>query len=1139
MPARTSTRAPRTSTTSTKSTRTASARQSAHAVEIPDEGPATSLRTQVAQIFGDAQKTTTTQRKLVVNLRKIQEACCFEAPQTGKKGKNAMMDAHEDFDQDDFNTEIVRCVLRVLGVKKSESVGDRLVRFLGLFLKHASEKDAAMYAAEAEEDATPEHERPTNRLISQVLTTIIGFLTAKDKTIRFRATQTIAHIMNSLETIDNDMFDLLRLGLMKRLRDKEPSVRVQAILCLGRLSNSDDDEQEDEDSDDDAAGSILSKLVEVMIHDPSAEVRRAVLNNLPLLPSTLTYMFERARDMDPAARRAVYKTILPKLGDFRHMSLVQREKLIRWGLRDRDDMVRKHAARLFSQRWLENCAASRDNRPEEEKIPGEVVPPNLEALCELLERIEVTRSGEEDGMAHEAMRELWDGRPDYREYITFDHEFWNNLDAQKAFIVRTLNDYCQSVQDDRLQDTLEDKMPEVTAFAYIIQRELNKLMEVVDTAAVLDEDHPDAEEAQDDVEEGDFIVQQLLHIALSLDYSDEVGRRQMYNIMREAMAKAQLPEECTKLAIEVLRATCGTRGESEFCALIVEAIAEVRDSLLDGDEDTGMEAGSDVDGSVHSAASDVQENAAFIRPAKRAKTGKELDPEEEEEQRIRETMVYSKCLHIAQCALQNVHRDLETDNSLTSILNTLIIPAVQSHESMIRERGVICLGLAALLSKDLALKNLELFFHCFTKGHDALKEIVIQVLTDAIITHPQLLAPPAVDPNASSEDLEPKSNLLVRPITKLLVKAFNSDNKRISLVACTAASKLLLMGILPPAPTADILKSFTLTYFDPETGTNLALRQALSYFLPVFCHSKLKNVGLMAQVAVPVLSKLLLMRDESVEEEADEMVGWPVVTAHLAEWTDGRKVVGATSLGLDGKFHNVPDAQDAHVHLAIAVLERALSNTCSKDERKPLLMLLAKLHVVPAEAGANTHDLHALHGLVAEAVEAKLGTDAAQRNALAKLEAALEKVVGDLDRGDEEGAESDATVTPGRAAETSVEPEPEAEADGKVQRSVSRETETETDAETDAGSVRQDVGVGVDADGDVEMEDDDTMFAGMQGEGTRMPLELDEEEDDEEEDDDDDEEENTVVSVKRERMRGMAITEDDIVEDLLESDMSD
>lgn len=501
--------------------------------------------------------------------------------------------------------------------------------------------------------------------------------------------------MNSLTTIDDDIFNLIRLGFLKRLRDKEPSVRVQAILGLGRLAGNDDEEQDEEDSDDEAGG-ILDKLLDIMINDPSAEVRRAVLLNLPLWPSTLRYILERARDMDATTRRLVYGKILPALGDFRHMSLVEREKLIRWGLRDRDDIVRKAAATLFRERWLEDCASSRDTRTEEEKKPGDVAPPSLEALCELLERIDVTRSGEEDGMAHEAMRQFWDGRPDYRRDITFDHEFWNNLDAQTAFIARTLNDYSQSTDDDRIQSMIEDKMPEVTMFAFVLQRELNSLMELVDKVAMMEETDPEIEEAQEDVEEQDFVVQQLLHIAHTLDYTDEMGRRQMYNIMREAISKAQLPEECTKLSIEVLRKVCGSRGESDFCALIVEAIADVRDSLLDADDATVT--GGDAEESFHSAQSDVDMDAPLIK-AKTAKAAENLTEEEKEERQIREVMVYSKCLHIAQCTLQNVEGDLESDTSLTNILNTLIIPAVQAHQAMIRERGVICLGLAALLSK--------------------------------------------------------------------------------------------------------------------------------------------------------------------------------------------------------------------------------------------------------------------------------------------------------------------------------------------------------------------------------------------------------------------------------------------------------
>ena len=69
----------------------------------------------------------------VVSLRKIHEDCCYEPQSQSKKGG-------EQFTEEDFNNEIARCVTRVVLVKKSESVGDRVVRFLGQFLRHASEK---------------------------------------------------------------------------------------------------------------------------------------------------------------------------------------------------------------------------------------------------------------------------------------------------------------------------------------------------------------------------------------------------------------------------------------------------------------------------------------------------------------------------------------------------------------------------------------------------------------------------------------------------------------------------------------------------------------------------------------------------------------------------------------------------------------------------------------------------------------------------------------------------------------------------------------------------------------------------------------------------------------------------------------
>lgn len=136
MPGRVSARSSATSHLSHKSSaQTLESRRNTNSptVVVPEEGPTSTLRTRICAIFSDAQSTTAGHRKLVVTLRKIQEICCYEPTRPGRKGQ-------EDFDEDDFVVEIARCVIRLMGVKKSEGVGDRIIRFIGFFLRHASEK---------------------------------------------------------------------------------------------------------------------------------------------------------------------------------------------------------------------------------------------------------------------------------------------------------------------------------------------------------------------------------------------------------------------------------------------------------------------------------------------------------------------------------------------------------------------------------------------------------------------------------------------------------------------------------------------------------------------------------------------------------------------------------------------------------------------------------------------------------------------------------------------------------------------------------------------------------------------------------------------------------------------------------------
>ena len=529
-------------------------------------------------------------------------------------------------------------------------------------------------------------ETPSTRLTSHILSVLLPLLVSKEKTVRYRSTQIISHIINSLDSIDDEYYHLLRVGLLKRIRDKEPMVRVQAVLGLGRLAgNEGDEDSADPNSDSEDQNGLLEKLVEVLQNDPSADVRRSLLLNLPLTPTTLPYLLERARDLDPAIRRALYSRLLPALGDFRHLSLSMREKLLRWGLRDRDELVRKATARLFSERWIEDCAGGKADSNEE--VAKGTVSVSIEALHELLERIDVVNSGVENGIALEALKEFWISRPDYQDAVSFDDPFWDHLSAESVFMARSFNEFCR-LEGGKYEALVEERMPEVTKLAFFLQRYTNSLIDVLRRIEATGEGSD-----EEDTVEQEFIVEQILHIAKSLDYSDEVGRRKMFSLLRETLGIAQLPDGITTLVIDVLRYVCSSdlAGEREFCGVVLEAIAEVHDTIA-SDEPMLDEADS-----FHSARSELSD----VTITKETKSKKLLveNEDQDEEKAIKEIVVNMKCLHIAQCMLQNIDENLQDNVHLVTMLNNLVVPAVRSHEAPIRERGLLCLGLCCLLDK--------------------------------------------------------------------------------------------------------------------------------------------------------------------------------------------------------------------------------------------------------------------------------------------------------------------------------------------------------------------------------------------------------------------------------------------------------
>ncbi|CAZ79208.1 unnamed protein product [Tuber melanosporum] len=924
----------------------------------PSPPPATytPLQDAIATIFQSAQKTTAGHRKLAITMRSIWEQCAAGTGSLGtsigggRVGEKAFVKGFTSF------------LNRVLVTKKSEVVGDRCLRFIDLFVRGLLDKDGEdEQMIEGEEGAV--EETPAIRFVLRFIFYLLPLISSREKTVRYRTTQLLSlSLANALpefpydySTKSNAIFKQLRSELLKRIKDKETPVRVQAVVGVIKLlemgvgTGEDDSEGGDEEGD----GNVLAALIETMQNDPSADVRRTILYNINPTPETLPYLLERTRDTDPVTRRSVFTRLLPGLGDFRHLSIGMREKLLRWGLNDRDESVREAARRMFNYRWLED-------------VDGDVI--------EILERLDVTSDGPQGGVKELALRGFWEERKDFVEKITFGDEFWEDLTAESAFLARSYNDYCRDLPSaQREAGEIDEKMPEVTKLALHLQKYLNKLVVALESE--------DAEAAT-----WEFVAEQLLMIASRMDYGDEIGRRKMFALLRESLAIPELPEGVTKLITECLAKL--SMGEGDFCMLILEVIAEVHDRIADDEDEAGA-----ADESFHSAKSDVSddgiEDAITVRVPSVKATVKEL-------------MINLKCLHIAQCMLENVSGSLKKNTHLVTMLNGLVVPAVRSHEAPVRERGLRCLGLSCLLDKTLAEENLTLFAHCFNRGHEALQIEALHIMSDILVTHGSAIF--------EGDSCEVEQRVLYR----MFAKALKFDEvPEVQATATEVVCKLMLAQVIKDEEVKLqlLLKVLVVAYFDSATVDNQSLRQILTYFLPVYCHSRPENQTRMQKITVNTIHQLLLIRENLGEEE--EMVSITTTASQMVDWTDPRKNVGGgVQAGRGGIEERIVDP-NVHVDLAIDTLERVSSSSCNKEEKKVLCTMLGKLYI-PAEA--TPEKLRELYDLVAQAIGDKVATDAPSRNALNKLELSLGKIVSELERdgateatGDELAATGDET----------------------------------------------------------------------------------------------------------------------------------
>ncbi|KAF9043571.1 hypothetical protein BDZ89DRAFT_236873 [Hymenopellis radicata] len=804
-----------------------------------------------------------------------------------------------------FEDEFLSMVARVLVVKKGQTA-ERVVRFVGTYVKHVTAKDTEA----KEKKGITAAETLGSRFISRLLNWLLSGFTAKNKVVRARCVQFVCEMIAGIGDVDEDTYILLRYGLTQRASDKESNVRVFAIVALSKLAGT-----EDADELEPGEKTCLDILVDALAHDPAPEVRRAALVHMPLVSDTLDDVLARMRDTDTVTRKLVFSAVLqPKLDTPRTLTIAMREDVVKFGLGDREPSVRIAVSKMLAS-WLDIVSAETDSHLEAHLDAWEGDDAGvMKGLIRFLGLFDVLGPGVT--MAVDAVLAIFTQRSSILEAFQFPEQYWKSLTPESAVLARAFIDHCQSSGKQAILE--QAGLPALSAFAYDIQESFNELQlafdeledqrNKLDSGELGEEEEMATQEAidalEDDLDNRETITKELLRITVNLDFADEVGRRRMTAVLRAMLETTWIPS-LIEPAVDVLRQS--TASEKELIRLVVEIVSDLRDSGEANDDDNDA---------TRSDAGSVITVSRKEPSVKRAKEVETMSPAERKEADEKDLQSLLLCIAM----LERVNGTFEDNVTLEGILADLIIPSVKRKHPLMRERGLIALGLCCLIAKNMALNSFQLFLGQIHSAPGELQIKVLEIVFDILIMY-------EYDFLGRSEDVAQQI------ITFLLQMLENAETPAVQSTLVVGICKLLLAGLIKDTKVILLL---IITYISTSTIDNLRLRQCLTYFFPVYCYSSLQNQARMQSIFVEAFNHAGRLRDELDDDEPD-MISPQQFVVLMTDWTDQEKSVDV-----------LPDqAEQKHIHAAVAIdlLRELYDSDRGDDDRKLFCQTLNQLHI--------------------------------------------------------------------------------------------------------------------------------------------------------------------------------------------------
>lgn len=1035
-----------------------------------------------------------------------------------------------------FNFQFIKLISKILKLRKGVPAADRIAKFCSVvvatILKEEADKPTPRPNGDVSDEGEP-LESVSSEFVDNLIRHLLRGIESKFKEVRYRVVQLLAYLVNYITEIDEQLFKALRYSLNRRLYDREPIVRIQAVVAISRF-------QYFQENDEDVNSATKSLLVSLR-HDDSPEVRRAALLNLVKTKDTLPDILERARDTNAINRRLVYSRILREITSFSDVSVDVRDQLLSWGLNDRDSSVKAAAENMFSKTWL--ALANED-------------------ILELIENLRVIDSE----VAETAMTVLYELKRDKLDGVEISAQTWKELTVERAFFIRTYFEFCNH---QKLYDNIEKNIPELTRMALMLQqylklrssmlssnkelvekhmaheRKLDKFTQLLkntnaelleftrkvtketayiqqlsvhvnefkekiqtkknqmtkfndrmkkapsdtlkheveelrmeiktletesqESQSALDQyeitleqhkerlkelskivHHQSSErdayiEASGDFEveygpfgeqlqELEFIIEQLLLIIKGSDFADVAGTRRLMPIITNALTHDILTDKLISISVRILRRI--SIDESYFSSLCTEIITDIRDSASDENDETFVSAVSIFEGNEDEADEDDEVGERDMLE-KRRKLAPALPADE----------LLIQCLMVLQHYLENVEDTQSNIHQLDSMIDTLIRPAISNNlNPTIRLLGYTNLGLFSLIDKGLGTSNLKFFGMSASKSPDEqLKVLSTKILFDVLSTHGVGIL--------SDEGDDSVDSLSLARLFYSLLKSY--EMPALQAVVAEGLCKLFLADLLvdfgkgelrdsedETSQEMQLLDVLMLSYFHPLNADNHELKQTLAFCIPVYAFSHANHQGKISSVSGDCFYRIF--RSDSDLARYDNLSGPATVIQQLIYWGDPNNLVNATEDEIR--------KSTSHFWQAMKFLQ-VIEQESSKAVKKVVIQNLSKLSITE-ELGSEL-----LSGLKSAIDDTRRLISDNQQNEEFIFDAATEKAmdkfqvfVGELVK---KALDTEAAIrarTPVRSRSNSVSVKVEATEDVRAEGSNEKEMD-KREAEDDNGEM--------------------------------------------------------------------------------------